>query len=147
MKRGLLASAVEHRPVCFADIRLGVVVDLVLDDSFGRVLGFDVLCGDGRHRYLPLLACEIGEAALAVPSALVLMREEREFYRERGKTLAALRGFPARVDARELGTLVDLVFAPQGEVVELVVESDGECVGVPPGEDLVVGPDALRPAV
>ena len=147
MERGLLASDVEHMPVCFADIRLGVVVDVFLDTSLTRVLGFDVLCGDERHRYLPLPACEIGESALAVPSALLLLRQERDFYRERGRTLGALRGFPARLGARELGTLVDLVFAPQGDLVGLVVEADRGRATIPPAGDLVVGPDALRPAV
>ena len=147
MDGGLLASAVERRPVCFADIQLGVVIDLFLDDSLGRMLGFDVLCGDRAHRYLPLPACEIRETALSVPSALVLMREEFDFYRGRGRALSALRGFPSRRGDRELGTLVDLLFTPRGEVTELVVESHGERIAVPPAAELVVGPDALRPAV
>ena len=147
MPGGLLASAVERRPVCFGDIRLGVVVDLLLDDSFERVLGFDVLCGDRAHRYLPLLACEPGETTVAVPSALVLMEQGLDFYRQRGRALSALRGFPARRGKRDLGTVVDLCFTSQGELTALVLESEEGCRDVPPGEGLVVGPDALRPAV
>jgi len=42
---------------------------------------------------------------------------------------------------------VDLVFTPAGALVELVLElSDGEAT-VAPRPELVVGPDALRPAV
>ena len=92
MDRGLHASAVESRPVCYADIRLGVVVDVLLDDRLQRVLGFDVLCGDRAHRYLPLAACEVGEARIFVSSALVLMRQELDFYRERGRALTAVLG-------------------------------------------------------
>jgi uncharacterized protein YrrD len=147
MDSGLRASAVESWPVCYADIRLGVVVDVLLDDELLRVLGFDVLCGDRVHRYLPLPACEILESSIAVPSTLVLMRQELDFYRRRARALTAVRGFPARLRGRELGTLVDLVFAPNGELVELVVETDEGQAATEAGPGLVVGPDALRPAV
>jgi uncharacterized protein YrrD len=147
MEEGLRASAVESRPVCYADIRLGVVVDVLLDDELQRVLGFDVLCGDRAHRYLPLPACEILESSIAVPSALVLMRQELDFYRQRARALTAVRGFPARRRGRALGTVVDLVFAPNGELVELVVETEEGQAAAEAGPGLVVGPDALRPAV
>jgi hypothetical protein len=147
MDGGLRASAVESRPVCYADIRLGVVVDVLLADGLRRVLGFDVLCGDRAHRYLPLAACEVEDAAVSVVSALVLMRQELEFYRERGRALTAVRGFPVRRGRRELGTLLDLVFAPGGELLEIVVETDEGQATVGAGPELVVGPDALRPAV
>jgi hypothetical protein len=147
MPGGLLASAVERRPVRFADIQLGVVVDVLLDDAFERVLGFDVLCGDRAHRSLPLLACEPGDKTISVPSALVLMEQGLDFYRERGRALSALRGFPARRGRRDLGTVVDLRFTPQGELTALVLDGEEGPRDVAPGEGLVVGPDALRPAV
>ncbi|HET6657440.1 MAG TPA: hypothetical protein VFG61_06060 [Gaiellaceae bacterium] len=147
MDGGLRASAVESRAVCFADIRLGAVVDVLLDDSLQRVLGFDVLCGDRLHRYLPLPACEIGENVISVPSALVLMRQELDFYRDRGRALTAVRGFPVRREGRSLGIVLDLVFTPEGELVEIVVETDEGETTVEAGPGLVVGPDALRPAV
>jgi len=147
MDGGLCASAVESRPVCYADIRLGVVVDVLLDDGLRRVLGFDVLCGDRAHRYLPLAACEILADSIAVPSALVLMRQELDFYRQRARALTAVRGFPVRRRDRALGTVVDLVFAPNGELVELVLETEEGQSVAEAGPGLVVGPDALRPAV
>ena len=147
MDGGLRASAVESRAVCFADIRLGAVVDVLLDDSLQRVLGFDVLCGDRVHRYLPLPACEIAEHAITVPSALVLLQQELDFYRERGRALTAVRGFPVRRGGRSLGTLVDLVFAPSGELLEFVLGADEGETTAKPGPELLVGPDALRPAV
>jgi uncharacterized protein YrrD len=147
MDRGLRASAVERRPVCFADIRLGVVVDVLLDDSVRRVLGFDVLCGDRQHRYLPLPAAEITEQAISVSSALVLMKQELDFYRERGRALTAVKGFPVRRNGRELGTLDDLIFTAQGELTGLLVEDESGTEEVAVEDGLVVGPDALRPAV
>jgi uncharacterized protein YrrD len=147
MDRGLRASAVESRPVCYADIRLGVVVDVLLDDELRRVLGFDVLCGDRAHRYLPLAACEVQENTIAVPSSLVLMRQELDFYRQRARALTAVRGFPVRSRGRALGTVVDLVFTQDGELFELVLETDDGRATAEPGPGLVVGPDALRPAV
>lgn len=143
----LHASAVESRPVCFADIRLGVVVDILLDDALERVLGFDVLCGDRAHRYLPLPACELADEALTVSSALVLLEQELEFYRRRGRALTAIRGFPVRSGERELGTMKDLVFSSAGDLSELLVERDGELLALPTAPGLVVGADALRPAV
>jgi len=147
MEGGLRASAVESRPVCFADIRLGVVVDVLLDDALERALGFDVLCGDRAHRYLPLAACEVGESAIAVPSALVLMKQELDFYRQRARAFTAVRGFPARRGGRDLGTVSDLVFGAEGRPLELVLDTGGETANLAPGPELVVGPDALRPAV
>ena len=147
MDGGLRASAVESRAVCFADIRLGAVVDVLLDDSLQRVLGFDVLCGDRVHRYLPLPACEIAENTISVHSALVLMQQELDFYRDRGRALTAVRGFPVRRRGQALGTLRDLIFAPDGELLEIVLEADDGETTVEAGPELVVGPDALRPAV
>jgi uncharacterized protein YrrD len=147
MDGGLRASAIESRAVCYADIRLGVVVDVLLDDGLKRVLGFDVLCGDRAHRYLPLVACEVGDVAISVASTLVLMRQELDFYRERGRALSAVRGFPVRRREQALGTVLDLVFATDGALLEVVLETDaGEAI-VDAGPELVVGPDALRPAV
>jgi hypothetical protein len=80
-------------------------------------------------------------------SALVLMLQELGLYRERGRALTAIRGFPARKRGRALGVVADLVFAPSGELVALVVETDEGQARVAAGPGLVVGPDALRPAV
>jgi len=48
---------------------------------------------------------------------------------------------------QSLGTLRDLVFAPDGELLEIVLEADDGETTVEAGPELVVGPDALRPAV
>ncbi len=41
-------------PVRLHGIQLGRPVDLLLDRDARRVVGLDVLCGDGVHRFLPL---------------------------------------------------------------------------------------------
>ena len=95
---------------------------------------------EGRRR-----AVEIGVYEGA--SALVLLEQELEFYRRRGRALTAIRGFPVRSGERELGTVKDFVFSPAGDLSELLVERDGELLAVPAAPGLVVGADALRPAV
>jgi hypothetical protein len=97
MDRGLNAETLLQRPVCFRDIELGRVVDVILDTSLRRVLGLDILCGDRGRRFLPYGACQIGDWVIGVESALVLS-DEVEFYRSHGQALTVLkrRGVPLR---------------------------------------------------
>jgi hypothetical protein len=82
-------------PVRLDGIRLGRCVDVVLDDPLDegaeRVIGVVVLCGDGTERFLVLDAAEVQEDAIAVSSALLLL-EDVDFYRQRGRSLSGLRG-------------------------------------------------------
>ena len=105
MERGLRAAALLRRSVVFRDIRLGTVVEVILDCDVTRILGLDVLCGDRNRRFLSLAACEVDENVVRVDSALVLVAEELEFYRNRGRALTALANWPT------------LVVAPDGRVV------------------------------
>jgi hypothetical protein len=90
--RGLHGQDLLRRPVRLRGIQLGRAVDLILDAAGTRVVGFDVLCGDGAHRFLPLSAAEAQLDQIEVRSALSLLdTAELAFYRERGTTLAALR--------------------------------------------------------
>ena len=90
---GLRGEELLHRPVRLRGISLGRAVDLILDEAGERVLGFDVLCGDGEHRFLPIAAAEPAPGHIAVRSALTLLdSEELAFYRQRGTSLTALRG-------------------------------------------------------
>jgi hypothetical protein len=147
MREGLRATAVVSLPVCYRDIRLGVVVDLLLDHGYARVLGLDVLCGDRAHRFLPFPACEVRSEGVIVPSALVLMSQELDFYRDRCRSLNAVRGFPVRRGETELGTLGDFEVAPDGAVARLLVESSEGVRAVRVDGRVLLGPDALRPAV
>jgi hypothetical protein len=97
MDGGLKAETLLQRPVCFRDIELGRVVDVILDTSLRRILGLDVLCGDRGRRFLPYGACQIEPGVVGVESALVLS-DEIEFYRSHGLALTVLRrrGVPLR---------------------------------------------------
>jgi hypothetical protein len=97
MDGGLNAEGLLHRPVCFRDIELGRVVDVILDTSLRRILGLDILCGDRERRFLPYGACQIDEGVVGVESALVLS-DEVDFYRSHGRALTVLkrRGVPMR---------------------------------------------------
>jgi len=88
--RGLSARALLRRPVRLRGVRLGETVDLILDAERTRVLGFDVLCGDNVHRFLPFPAAEIAGGGVVVASTLALLDEDqRAFYHRYGRSLVA----------------------------------------------------------
>ena len=77
-----------NKRVMTAGIELGRVVDVILDESGERPIGYDVLCGDGSHRFLPDPTARIDDEHVEVDSPLVLLeREQLEFYKERGRAL------------------------------------------------------------
>lgn len=123
-------------PILTQGIELGRVVELVLDLDAGRVLGFEVRCGDGTERFLPLAAARIRPGEIAIPSALTLV-DELAFYRARGTTLGSLRGAEVTNAAGPLGDLRDIVFDPDGAIRELVVAGPDER-SVLPGADVRV---------
>ena len=86
---GFKGEVLLQQPVRLRGIQLGRAVDLILDADARRVLGFDVLCGDGTHRFLPSAAADPQRDQIVVRSALLLLDEgELDFYRERGTTLS-----------------------------------------------------------
>jgi hypothetical protein len=90
--RGLSGEELLRRPVQLRGIRLGRAVDLILDADGRRLLGFDVLCGDGINRFLPIAAAELHPDRIGVRSSLTLLDgAQLSFYREHGTTLRALR--------------------------------------------------------
>jgi sporulation protein YlmC with PRC-barrel domain len=110
-------------PVRSRGIELGRPVDLVVDLERGRVLGLEVRCGDGAHRFLPLAAAHHRDGELAIRSALLLLDEpEGSFYRRRARRLRELRGGAVARGRRRLGTLADLVLGDEGAVTELLLE-------------------------
>ncbi len=89
--RGLHAQQLLRRPVLVRGIRLGRVDDVLFDPDGASVVGFDVLCGDGVHRFLPLPSATLVGGGLEVASSLTLLDEETlAFYRRRGRSLAAV---------------------------------------------------------
>ena len=71
-------------------IELGRVVDVILDEAGERPVGFDVLCGDGSHRFLPFPTARLEREHVEVDSSLMLLeREQLDFYRAHGRPLRA----------------------------------------------------------
>ena len=78
-------------PVKTNGIEIGRPVDLIVDPVGNRVVGFDVLCRDESHRFLPLTAAVVDGGQIAVASALVLLAEDQlDFYRARARSLREL---------------------------------------------------------
>ena len=81
-------EVLNKRVVTSGRIELGRVVDVILDDSGERPVGFDVRCGDGSHRFLPFPTARIEGEDIQVDSPLMLLwRDQLDFYRERGRAL------------------------------------------------------------
>jgi hypothetical protein len=122
--RGLTGDELLRRPVELRGIQLGRPVDLLLHPQEPQALGLDVLCGDERHRFLPLSAVELREDHVEASSPLVLLDLRADsFYRREARSLGALRG-KAVVDG---AALEDVVLDRAWRIVELVLE-DGERV-------------------
>lgn len=86
--RGHPAGELLRRPVRLRGIKLGETVDLIVDPGRTRVLGFDVLCGDDIHRFLPFGAASLADGDVEVASTLTLLDpNERSFYRSNGVSL------------------------------------------------------------
>jgi hypothetical protein len=78
-------------PVFVRGIRLGEVENVLIHAETPRILGLDVLCGDGANRFLPYAAARLTGTAIEVGNALTLLDEEElEFYRRRGRALTAV---------------------------------------------------------
>ena len=94
---GRRASTLLRAPVFVRGIRLGEVEDVVLDDQGARILGLDVLCGDGTNRFLPFAMARAAAGGIEIESALTLLDpHELQFYRSHGRAFAST---PALADA------------------------------------------------
>ena len=79
-----------NKRVLTGGIELGRVVDVILDEAGERPVGFDVLCGDGSHRFLPFPTARLECEHVEVDSSLMLLeREQLDFYRKHGRPLRA----------------------------------------------------------
>lgn len=106
-------------PLRLHGIHLGRPVDVLLDATEWRVLGFDVRCADGSERFVPFATARVHEDELAVGSALVLL-EEVAFYRRRARSFRSLVG----TDTGS-GLVRDLLVDADGTVTEIVVDDGG----------------------
>ena len=78
-----------ERPVRLRGIRIGRVVDVILDSARGRWIGLEVRCLDGQHRFLPAAAASTTDDAVDVDTPFALLdTDQLEFYRRRGVPLS-----------------------------------------------------------
>jgi hypothetical protein len=116
--RGLTGGELLRRPVQLRGIELGRAVDVLLHPHEPQALGLDVLCGDQRHRFLPLSAVEVRKNCVEAASPLVLLDlREDSFYWRQARSLGAIRG--TAVDGC---ALEDVVLDARWRIVELVLE-------------------------
>ena len=74
--------------VAMKGITVGRVVDVILERKTEKVIGFEVRCEDGRHRFLPQAAVRPGDSEIEVDSPLALLdTDQLDFYRRRGVTV------------------------------------------------------------
>ena len=79
-------------PVSLHGLRVGNVVDVILDRSEGLPMGLEVRCLDGRHRFLPMAAATPVGSEVVIDSPFALLEtDELEFYRGRGVSLRRSR--------------------------------------------------------
>ncbi len=73
-------------PVRMNGIQLGRPVQALVDPRESRLLGFELVCGDGAHRFLPFAVARLGTRAIEVSSALALIDErDLEYYRRHSR--------------------------------------------------------------
>jgi len=114
-------------PVRLHGVQMGQPVDLLLDREVLRAVGLDLLCGDEVHRFLPLPTATVSRDEIAIRSPLVLLEQhELDFYRSRTFSLSSLRGRAVEHKRTVVGTLSDVVVAGDGELLEVIVQSDGK---------------------
>lgn len=72
-------------------IQLARPVAALVDARADRLVGLEILCGDGAHRFLPYAVADVRPDEIAVRSALTLLEEgDLAFYRPRTRNLADL---------------------------------------------------------
>jgi hypothetical protein len=77
-----------QRPVNLHGLRIGHVVQVILEETKERPIGLEVRCLDGRHRFLPMAAAApVGDVVVIDSPFALLDGDELEFYRERGVPL------------------------------------------------------------
>jgi len=76
-------------PVRMHGIQLGRTVQALVDVSADRLLGLELVCGDGAHRFLPFAVARVGAREIEVSSALALIDErDLAYYRRHSRRVA-----------------------------------------------------------
>ena len=133
------AAALLGLPVRLHSIQLARPVDLLVDATAWRALGFLVESSDAATRFLPFAASQPAEKEIAVHSALMLL-DDAAFYRKRGVSLRALLGEEIRHDGEVVGTLLDVLVDSGGCIRELELDQNEAIVHVPAAGSRVAGP-------
>jgi hypothetical protein len=77
-----------QRVVRLHGVRIGHVVDVILDSTREKAIGLEIRCEDGRHRFLAMAAASTSGDEVLIDSPFALLDgDELEFYRQRGATL------------------------------------------------------------
>lgn len=88
---GLRAADLLQLPVRVNGIQLGTPVDALVDATDDRLLGLELLCGDGSLRFLPYAVATVTPVEIQVSSALALVDEPGlGFYRRQSRRLLEL---------------------------------------------------------
>jgi hypothetical protein len=73
-------------PVRMHGIHLGRPVQALVDSRDDRLLGLELVCGDGAHRFLPFAVVRVGTREIEVSSALALIDErDLDYYRRHSR--------------------------------------------------------------
>jgi sporulation protein YlmC with PRC-barrel domain len=81
-----------EREVSINGIQVGRVVDVLLAPDRETVVGLEVRCNDGRHRFLPKAAASERGDVIAIDSPFALLdTDQLEYYRQNGLTLRTRR--------------------------------------------------------
>jgi hypothetical protein len=100
------AEELLNLPVRVRGIDLGRPVDLIVDRERTRALGFDVLCGDAAHRFLPFAVANVREDEIEIFTPLVLLDfGQVGFYREQAASLREQNGELREVLVEDDGAL------------------------------------------
>jgi hypothetical protein len=139
--RGLTGEKLRRLPVRLRGILLGRPADLILHPSAPRLLGLDVLCGDGTHRFLPSSASMVREEEIEVGSPFVLLDLPSDsLYRSHARLLSKLIGTTVDDDG---AVLRDVVLGPGWTIDELVLEEGRHRRRVPSAGNLMAGRTTL----
>jgi sporulation protein YlmC with PRC-barrel domain len=77
-----------RQSVLLHGIEVGRVVDVILEPENHAVIGFEVRCKDGRHRFLPQAAAVMEGDGIEINSPFGLLdTDQLDFYRSHGLTL------------------------------------------------------------
>lgn len=130
-------------PVCIRGIQVGEPLDVLFDAELRSVIGLEVVCRDGVHRFLPWSVGEPSADGVSISFSLALLdRPQLEYYREHALTLSRLRRLPVETAEASLA-VEDVVVSSSGSVLAVVVDGADEATWIA-RDELVLERERLR---